>query len=148
MYSSGRSARVVLPTSDGVLDESDEEEEEEAVDGEDTDILADFPDETQASSSNPYYHVVIIIRSEQELELIHSRMASLDSLRLSRFAPWLKKLCLRQNYITRLDPDIFGLLTKLEDLDLYDNKIKTVGSGIDNLANLSFVSLYYLTIDC
>jgi hypothetical protein len=64
MYSSRRSARVVLPTSDGVLDESDEEEEEEeAADGEDTDILADFPDETQASSLNPYYHVVIF-RSE------------------------------------------------------------------------------------
>jgi protein phosphatase 1 regulatory subunit 7 len=48
----------------------------------------------------------------------------------------LKKLCLRQNFIAKLDPTVFHTLTKLEELDLYDNKLKSVGDALEELANL------------
>ena len=70
---------------------------------------------------------------------MHSRIGSLDSLNLARFANHLKKLCLRQNLVAFLDPEVFGQLTKLEELDFYDNKIKSVGDALDNLQNLTCV---------
>lgn len=78
---------------------------------------------------NPY--------ASQELELVHSRIGNLKNLRLERFAGHLRKLCLRQNFVSFLDPETFGLLTKLEELDLYDNKVKTVGDALNNLSQLS-----------
>jgi protein phosphatase 1 regulatory subunit 7 len=36
---------------------------------------------------------------------------------------------------------VFHLLTKLEELDLYDNKIKDVGDALDKLSDLSYVTL-------
>jgi protein phosphatase 1 regulatory subunit 7 len=72
---------------------------------------------------------------------VHSRIGNLDELRLPRFANHLKKLCLRQNHVSRLDPEVFHQLTKLEELDLYDNKIKDPGTALDNLKNLTFVSI-------
>jgi len=68
---------------------------------------------------------------------VHSRISSLENLRLGRFAEHLRKLCLRQNSISFLDPAVFRLLTKLEELDLYDNKIKDVGDALDTLEKLS-----------
>jgi len=59
----------------------------------------------------------------QELDLVHSRLKDLNNLRLERFADHLNKLCLRTNYITKLNPSTFHTLTKLEELDLYDNRI-------------------------
>jgi len=41
--------------------------------------------------------------------------------------------------VTHLDPEVFALLTKLEELDLYDNKIKAPGDALKNLSNLSLV---------
>ena len=64
------------------------------------------------------------------------RIGSLDSLRLPRFAKYLRRLCLRQNVIASLDPATFHQLTNMEELDLYDNKIKHVGDALDKLANL------------
>jgi protein phosphatase 1 regulatory subunit 7 len=63
-------------------------------------------------------------------------LSSLTNLRLHRFAKHLKKLCLRQNAISYLDPDIFRQLTQLEELDLYDNKLKTVGDTLDDMSSL------------
>ncbi|EIW83980.1 L domain-like protein [Coniophora puteana RWD-64-598 SS2] len=118
-------ARVVLPTDVG----DDTDSEEEVIDGEelesDVDPLADFPDDTE------------------ELELVHSRISSLNHLRLERFAKHLKKLCLRQNQISELDPATFSLLTELEELDLYDNKVKHVGQAIDKLSKLSVLDLSF-----
>jgi len=74
--------------------------------------------------------------SMEDLELVHASIGSLADLRLSRFANHLKRLCLRQNLISFLDPEVFHLLTKLEELDFYDNKIKTTGNALDNLSNL------------
>ncbi len=85
------------------------------------------------------HHPVLICRCAQYLELVHSRIGPLDELRLTRFANHLKRLCLRQNHISFLDPEVFHLLVKLEELDFYDNKIKDPGNALDNLSNLTYV---------
>jgi Leucine-rich repeat (LRR) protein len=74
---------------------------------------------------------------DKELDLVHSRLSSLERLRLARFATHLQRLCLRQNFIANLDPEIFSHLIKLVDLDLYDNKIKHVGDALNNLKELT-----------
>ena len=51
----------------------------------------------------------------------------------------MKKLCLRQNYISKLDAEDFAELGTLEELDFYDNKLKRVGDALDNLKNLRYV---------
>ncbi|KAJ7593061.1 hypothetical protein C8J56DRAFT_489482 [Mycena floridula] len=51
-------------------------------------------------------------------------------LRLPRFASHLRRLRLGQNFITTLDDKVFHPLTKLKELDMYDNKLKTVGSSV------------------
>ena len=74
---------------------------------------------------------------DKELDLVHSRLFSLERLRLTRFAAHLQKLCLRQNFIANLDPEVFSHLTKLVELDLYDNKIKRIGDALNNLKDLT-----------
>jgi len=74
---------------------------------------------------------------DKELDLVHSRLSSLERLRLTRFATHLQRLCLRQNFIPNLDPEIFSHLTKLVELDLYDNKIKHIGDELNNLNQLT-----------
>lgn len=71
--------------------------------------------------------------------MIHSRIGALSNLRLPRFGPYLKKLCLRQNVITYLDPEIMDELVELEELDLYDNKVKTLGDSLKKLKKLKYV---------
>ncbi|KAG1750138.1 L domain-like protein [Suillus lakei] len=117
-------ARVALPPP-AVDGDSDEEAEVDGSQANDGDLLEDFPDETD------------------ELELVHSRLSSLVNLRLDRFARHLRKLCLRQNAISHLDPEIFRLLTQLEELDLYDNKLKTVGDALDNMAALTVLDFSF-----
>lgn len=75
----------------------------------------------------------------QDIDLNHSRLnsASVEKLGLPRFHEHLKRLCLRQNLISHIDPAVFGPLTQLEDLDLYDNKIKHVGTAFNNLTKLT-----------
>lgn len=68
---------------------------------------------------------------------MHARVSSLAPLRLQRFAGHLRRLCLRQNAVSFLDPEVFCQLGKLEELDLYDNKIKTVGDALDQLSSLT-----------
>lgn len=48
----------------------------------------------------------------------------------------LKKLCLRQNLIATLDPEIFSALTALEELDLYDNKLKGVDGALEGCTSM------------
>jgi protein phosphatase 1 regulatory subunit 7 len=67
---------------------------------------------------------------------VHARLKDLDNLRLQRFAGYLKRLCLRQNFISNLNPEVFGTLVKLEELDFYDNKLKAVGDALNNLTHL------------
>ena len=73
----------------------------------------------------------------QELELVHSRISSCTPLNLPRFSKHLKKVCLRQNLISKLDPHDFNPLRELEELDFYDNKIKNVGDALETLSKLT-----------
>ncbi|KAK2462979.1 hypothetical protein APHAL10511_005031 [Amanita phalloides] len=122
------SARVELPvfTADAESDDEQgggagEEEYEEYGD----DFLVGFPDETD------------------DLELVHLRIGSLANLRLPRFAKHLRRLCLRQNVITHLDPEIFHALVNLEELDLYDNKVKHLDDALDKLSGLQTLDLSF-----
>ncbi|KAG6878217.1 hypothetical protein C0993_010637 [Termitomyces sp. T159_Od127] len=128
--STSKSARVILPGPEIVQSidpESDEDpvEEVSADAPEEGDFLEDFPDETE------------------DLELVHARIGSLTNLRLPRFANHLKRLCLRQNSVSFLDPEVFNMLTKLEELDLYDNKLKSLGDALLKLSKLETLDLSF-----
>ncbi len=71
-------------------------------------------------------------RDTRELELIHSKVTSIQALGLDHFTN-IKTLGLRQNFIAEIE----ALPPTLADLDLYDNRIKHI-SGLDhvNLENL------------
>ncbi|KAG6810487.1 hypothetical protein H0H92_011667 [Tricholoma furcatifolium] len=125
-----KSARVVLPEAQVIQSadpDSDEEPLEEANIEEhaEGDFLQDFPDETE------------------DLDLVHARIGTLNELRLPRFAAYLKRLCLRQNFISFLDPEVFHVLTNLEELDLYDNKVKIVGDALVKLLRLKTLDLSF-----
>lgn len=130
---------VIEPEPDS---EGDDDDDDEEVEGKEGQYLEDFPDDTDVSlplhnDSLPSLSPLTLSHSfPQTLELIHSQLSSLSSLGLTRFAAHLKKLCLRQNYIASLDPEIFHQLTELEDLDLYDNRLKTIGHALDKLTKL------------
>lgn len=68
---------------------------------------------------------------------MHSRITSCTPLNLPRFSEHLKKVCLRQNFISNLEPSDFNPLKELEELDVYDNKIKNVGQALDTLSKLT-----------
>ena len=65
--------------------------------------------------------------------------SQLPKFNIPRLANNLKKLCLRQNNITTLDPELFGKLLQLEELDLYDNKVKDTGNALDTLVKLRYI---------
>jgi protein phosphatase 1 regulatory subunit 7 len=125
-----------LHTNSGDSD-CDEEEEGEDAEEEDGDPLAELPDETEVHITSGVYLTDFSSICDKELDLVHSRLSSLERLRLTRFASHLQRLCLRQNFITNLDPEIFSHLTKLVDLDLYDNKIRHIGDELNNLSQLT-----------
>lgn len=123
-------ARVVITSGDDHdADDRDDDETGDAVadgdDEDDEDILENYPDETT------------------ELDLWDMRITSLAPLRLQRFADHLTRLVLRKNLIKELDPAIFQALSKLEHLDLYDNKIKHVGDALSNLTSLEHLDLSF-----
>lgn len=70
---------------------------------------------------------------------MHLRIGTLDNLHLKRFAGHLRKLCLRQNFISHLDSEVFHELTKLEELDMYDNKLKSVEDALVKCSKLRYV---------
>lgn len=114
-----KSARVVVV--------SDDEDDKGFDDGQPLleDVLAEFPDSTE------------------EIDLAKSRLASCTHLGLPRFADHLKNLCLRANYIANLEKDVFGPLEHLEELDLYDNRIKTLGDALDDKQHLRILDLSF-----
>lgn len=75
---------------------------------------------------------------DQDIQLLHSKISDVHALRLPRFAATLKSLCLRQNAIAELDPEEFGPLNLLEDLDVYDNQIKDLGTALEGKPNLKY----------
>ncbi|KZT56910.1 L domain-like protein [Calocera cornea HHB12733] len=121
----GTAHRAVVQLPEPEPEEESEEEEEEGVhDGTEQDFLADYPDDTE------------------DLEVIHSRLTSTAPLRLPRFTH-LKRLCLRQNVISALPEADFGTLTELEELDLYDNKVKELGEGLHHCTQLEVLDLSF-----
>lgn len=71
--------------------------------------------------------------------MINARLVGLQQLRLARFGGHLKKLCLRQNLINSLNPETFNTLGVLEELDLYDNRLKHVDGALDACTKLRWV---------
>ncbi|CCM04306.1 uncharacterized protein FIBRA_06477 [Fibroporia radiculosa] len=122
---SARVATVVqVSAADGDSSGAEDEAQEEArVD--DSAILEDLPDDTE------------------EIDLVHARIHSISALGLPRFGAHLKKLCLRQNYISVLDPEVMKALAGLEELDLYDNKVKTVDEALSGLSKLTVLDLSF-----
>ncbi|KAJ1307645.1 hypothetical protein OPQ81_001739 [Rhizoctonia solani] len=124
-----RKARVVVEYIDHPNAEAQESEDEglgpDAGDPATEDLLASMPDDTD------------------DIDLIHARLHNLDALRLPRFKDHLKRLCLRQNFLTHIGTDDIGALTKLEELDVYDNKLKGVGDALDQLTDLKTLDLSF-----
>lgn len=119
--------RVVVNREIVEPEDSDNEEGDETgiADGEAEGILDSFPDDTE------------------ELNIPHSRISSCTPLGLPRFAAALKRLCLRQNFIQTLETADFGPLKSLEDLDLYDNKIKHLGDALNGHDQLTSLDLSF-----
>ncbi|CAE6425876.1 unnamed protein product [Rhizoctonia solani] len=124
-----KKARVVVEYIDHPNAEAQESEDEglgpDAGDPETEDLLAGFPDETD------------------DIDLVHARLHNLDALRLPRFKNHLKRLCLRQNFVTHIGAEDIGSLTELEELDVYDNKLKGVGDALDTLMDLKTLDLSF-----
>jgi len=108
------------------LSDPEYSDEENVVPGEvinaDEDLLDDYPLDTT------------------EIDLVHARISSIPSLKLSRFTSVIR-LCLRQNSITQIE-DLSSLASTLQDLDLYDNLISHI-RGLDDLVNLTSLDLSF-----
>ncbi|ELR06551.1 hypothetical protein VC83_07491 [Pseudogymnoascus destructans] len=76
----------------------------------------------------------------EEIDCIHSRVASVPSLNLDRFTK-LVRLCLRQNAITEIE-GLSSLAETLRDLDFYDNLISHI-KGLEDLTNLTSLDLSF-----
>lgn len=76
----------------------------------------------------------------EEIDCQHSRVSSMTALRLDRFKR-LKRLCLRQNMIQRIELPATCVET-LEELELYDNLIKHM-EGLDAYTELRSLDLSY-----
>ncbi|KAJ4369428.1 kinesin-like nuclear fusion protein [Didymella sp. IMI 355093] len=88
----------------------------------DEDLLDDMPDD------------------EDEIELVHCKIADMCKLRLERFKQ-MKRLCLRQNRIQTIDiPD--DAAATLTEIDLYDNLISHV-KGFDAFTELTSLDLSF-----
>jgi protein phosphatase 1 regulatory subunit 7 len=88
----------------------------------DEDLLTEYPDDTE------------------EIDLVHCRISSIDSLELSRFMA-LKRICLRQNAITEISlPQSLG--RRLTELDVYDNLISHF-RGLEAFTELTTLDLSF-----
>lgn len=97
----------------------------------------DIPDDSELLAQYP--------DTEEVLDLGHLRLTTTKRLGLQRFAPSLKRLCLRQNLLTKIRSKDIGILTELQDLDLYDNSIEKI-SGLDELTKLESLDLSFNNI--
>ncbi|GJJ08556.1 hypothetical protein Clacol_002774 [Clathrus columnatus] len=119
-----KASNLVSERQDSEDDNDEDTGETQGLD-DNMDLLADYPDDTE------------------ELELIHSRLSSCSALNLPRFAQHLKRLCLRQNLISTLEPSDFESLEEIEELDFYDNKIKHLGHALDKMHKLKVLDLSF-----
>ncbi|KAH8704587.1 hypothetical protein GQ44DRAFT_511517 [Phaeosphaeriaceae sp. PMI808] len=77
---------------------------------------------------------------EEEIELVHCKIADMASLRLERFKQ-MKRLCLRQNRIEAIDIPSDAAET-LTEIDLYDNLIAHI-KGLDAFTELTSLDLSF-----
>ncbi|ESZ98943.1 putative protein phosphatase 1 regulatory subunit SDS22 [Sclerotinia borealis F-4128] len=119
----GKKLELANPEAISDPEYSDEENVHpgEVIDA-DEDLLDDYPLDTE------------------EIDLVHARISSIPSLRLSRF-PQIQRLCLRQNTITTIE-DLSRLSLTLTDLDLYDNLIAHI-RGLEELTHLTSLDLSF-----
>ncbi|KAJ8066543.1 hypothetical protein OCU04_005599 [Sclerotinia nivalis] len=119
----GKKLELVNPEA---LSDPEYSDEENVVPGEiinaDEDLLDDYPLDTE------------------EIDLVHARISSIPSLRLSRFSQ-VQRLCLRQNTITTIE-ELSPLAPTLTELDLYDNLIAHI-RGLDELIHLTSLDLSF-----
>ncbi|KAF7970841.1 hypothetical protein HWV62_22798 [Athelia sp. TMB] len=75
--------------------------------------------------------------SEDELEEAHIENADDETDFLGDFPDET------DNFISFLDPEVFSLLTEMEEMDFYDNKLKTVGDALNNMPKLTTLDLSF-----
>ncbi|KAG8827992.1 hypothetical protein FRB91_003743 [Serendipita sp. 411] len=119
MKENGKVARLVIASED----EEEQDSSEEVATTED--LLSQFPDDTE------------------EIDLAKSRLASCAHLGIPRFANHLKNLCLRANYLSSIEPEVFGPLVNLEEIDFYDNRLKALGNALDGKQSLRILDLSF-----
>ncbi|KAK4916427.1 protein phosphatase regulatory subunit Sds22 [Elasticomyces elasticus] len=76
----------------------------------------------------------------EDIDVQHSRVSSIPALHLERFKR-LKRLCLRQNAIQRIELPS-ELTSTLEELELYDNLVKHI-DGLQDFTQLQSLDLSY-----
>ncbi|KAK1071409.1 protein phosphatase regulatory subunit Sds22 [Friedmanniomyces endolithicus] len=76
----------------------------------------------------------------EEIDVQHSRVSTIPALHLERFKR-LRRLCLRQNSIQRIElpPE---LASTLEELELYDNLVKHI-DGLEDFKQLQILDISY-----
>lgn len=89
----------------------------------DEDLAAEFPDDTES------------------LELVHLKIRSMAALHLERFTK-LKLLVLRQNLLGSMG-EVKKLNDSVEEVDLYDNRIKHISSHINEKTRLQRLDLSF-----
>jgi protein phosphatase 1 regulatory subunit 7 len=99
-----------------------EKKEEPVVQPEDNDSSDNEGITEEVKELGPEFLADVSLDSE-DLDLTHTQISNLDKININRFT-LLKTLSLRQNVITKIS----GLdkLVNLEELDLYDNRIKHI----------------------
>ncbi|AMD19900.1 HCL251Cp [Eremothecium sinecaudum] len=76
------------------------------------------------------------------IDLVHLKIQSMEALNLHRF-PKLKRLHLRQNLIESISEVEVLPADVLEELDLYDNRIKHISRNVNKLVNLKSLDLSF-----
>jgi protein phosphatase 1 regulatory subunit 7 len=98
------------------------DEHPEQIDA-DEDLAAEFPDDTEY------------------LELVHLKIRSMEDLNLGRFKQ-LKSLVLRQNLLDSMG-EVKHVPDEIEELDLYDNRIKHISSHVNDKTGLKNLDLSF-----
>lgn len=79
----------------------------------------------------------------EEIQLVHCKIQSLEALNLYKFKN-LKNLCLRTNLIESIsDLESLSLYNTIEEIDLYDNRIKHISKYVNKLTNLTSLDLSF-----
>ncbi|CAI7620409.1 unnamed protein product [Penicillium manginii] len=133
-------------TNPEALEDSDYSDPEappvEEIDA-DEDLLADEDVNTEVcwlEGAPMVSKLGVVGRSLIEIDLVHCRISSLSALHLERFEK-LRRLCLRQNQIQRINfPS--NVAQSMKELDLYDNLISHI-KGLDEFSDLASLDLSF-----